>query len=59
MKPSRTRVMLYMLLIIGVLSLILALLSSPYYMAYITGKKEGLEVEGEGGLEGEGEGGLE
>jgi hypothetical protein len=41
-----------MLLIIGVLSLILALLSSPYYMAYITGSKEGLE-----GLEG-GEGAL-
>jgi hypothetical protein len=52
MKLSRTRVMLYMLLIIGVLSLILALLSSPYYMAYITGSKEGLE-----GLEG-GEGAL-
>lgn len=52
MKPSRTRVMLYMLLLIGVLSLILALLSSPYYMAYITGSKEGLE-----GLEG-GEGAL-
>jgi len=45
MKPSRTRVMLYMLLIIGVLSLILALLSSPSYMAYITGMKEGLSDE--------------
>lgn len=45
MKPSRIRIMLYMLLLIGVLSLILALLSTPYITEGLDEVKPAINIQ--------------